>query len=58
MLFEATGFGAIGSAINDASISRHGVCDCNPTTQEAEAGGCQIKASLGYTARPFLRSQN
>lgn len=49
MLLEDTEFGSICSAINDASTSSHGVCDCNPTTQEAEAGGCQFKASLGYT---------
>jgi hypothetical protein len=48
VFLEATEFGAICSAINDASTSSHGVCDCNPTTQEAEAGGCQFKASLGY----------
>jgi hypothetical protein len=28
---------------------------CNPSTQEAEAGGSQVEASLGYTAGLFLK---
>ena len=27
---------------------------CHPSTGEAEAGGCEFRASLNYTMRPWL----
>jgi hypothetical protein len=31
------------------------VCNCNPSTSEAEAGGSWVQASLGYIMRPGLK---
>jgi hypothetical protein len=31
---------------------------CNPSTWEAEAGGSQVQACLGYIVRPYLNKSN
>jgi hypothetical protein len=35
----------------------YGTTTCNPSTQEAEAGGLQIDASLDYMARFILKKK-
>jgi hypothetical protein len=30
---------------------------CNPSTEEAEAGGSEVQALLGYIARPCLKEK-